>query len=216
MVIRFLDECVQRCLKTPYRYIEDMYALFTATPGETPDRLDACPSPLLLTVLEQLDAKVGNKSLSPSGTLALASFLRKLMFRLTGKMVDLKGLRVVVDKVDVVLSRERLWDGNGDEVVRGAVRTEVGLMSGCLGVPPKRVFGMEGGSERVDAFLGQVEGMQIRESFLSPRIPIWFEYFYSHVKNAANQCSFRANRLASSRQSTIESLPGKEAGRSNL
>lgn len=84
---------------------------------------------------------------------------------MTGKMVDLRALRVVVGKVDVVLSRERLWDGSGDEVVRGAVRREVGLMSGCLGVPPKQVFGME--SQSVDAFLRQVEGMQIRESFLS-------------------------------------------------
>ena len=51
-------------------------------------------------------------------------------------MVDSKASKVVMDKVDVVFSQERLWDGSGDEVVRRKVRRKVGLVRECLGVLP--------------------------------------------------------------------------------
>ncbi|EDQ99984.1 uncharacterized protein LACBIDRAFT_315004 [Laccaria bicolor S238N-H82] len=83
VVIRFLDECVQWCLKTPCCYIEDMYALFTATPGEIPDRLDTCPSPL-----------------SPSQVRLLASQISKF---------HAPAIRDLVEHLDP--EQSKIWDG---------------------------------------------------------------------------------------------------------
>lgn len=57
-------------------------------------------SPLLMTVLEQLDAKLTGKLLEPSDALAITSFIRKLVFKLLSKQQNLDFLRAVVDKVD--------------------------------------------------------------------------------------------------------------------
>ncbi|KAJ7175823.1 ribosome 60S biogenesis N-terminal-domain-containing protein [Mycena filopes] len=63
--------------RTPYQYIESMQAARgSETQKLTPEEL---PSPLIMTVLEQLAAKIGSSKVSPSEVLALATFLRKLM-----------------------------------------------------------------------------------------------------------------------------------------
>ncbi|KAG2014276.1 hypothetical protein CC2G_011109 [Coprinopsis cinerea AmutBmut pab1-1] len=98
-VIAFLDECVQRCLKAPYKYIEEMesFANADSTVMDVDSTSDSTrlspsttgsvstPSPLLCTVVEQLAAKVRAKLLSPSDLLAITTFLRKLLFALLGR-----------------------------------------------------------------------------------------------------------------------------------
>ncbi|KAL1732959.1 ribosome 60S biogenesis N-terminal-domain-containing protein [Schizophyllum commune] len=116
-VVCFLDDCVQRCLKTPYRYMDDLRAL---APAEAADEL---PSPLLATVLEQAKHKVP--------TAALAVFVRRLL--LTLSTTSLRAplvLRVVQERLDEIWSEERL--AKEGEVVSKAVRREVGAMKACL------------------------------------------------------------------------------------
>ncbi|KAG6828136.1 hypothetical protein H0H92_009090 [Tricholoma furcatifolium] len=111
-VITFLDDCVLRCLKTPYRYIEDLDALENLTDGHSQprtERVEPLPSPLLMTVLEQLEIKVSKKILSASDVLGLASFVRKLMFRLSSKQQDLGFLRAAFDKFDKMLHIDKLF-----------------------------------------------------------------------------------------------------------
>ncbi|EAU82375.1 hypothetical protein CC1G_06685 [Coprinopsis cinerea okayama7 len=98
-VIAFLDECVQRCLKAPYKYIEEMESFAnadstamdvdstsdSARPSPSTTASISTPSPLLCTVVEQLAAKVRAKLLSPSDLLAITTFLRKLLFALLGR-----------------------------------------------------------------------------------------------------------------------------------
>lgn len=50
-VLNFWDECMQRCLKTPYRYAERARALVAQTLPNAPE--EACPSPLLMVLMEQ-------------------------------------------------------------------------------------------------------------------------------------------------------------------
>ncbi|KAG6810207.1 hypothetical protein H0H92_012898 [Tricholoma furcatifolium] len=94
-VITFLDDCVLRCLKTLYRYIEDLDALENLRDGPSQrrtERVEPLPNPLLvMTVLGQLKIKVSKKIVSGSDVLALASFVRKLM-RLSSKQQDLRFL----------------------------------------------------------------------------------------------------------------------------
>ncbi|KAF8219132.1 hypothetical protein L208DRAFT_1448990 [Tricholoma matsutake] len=128
-VITFLDECIQRCLKTPYRYLEELYAISKTTDSDN-QGIDACPSPLLLTVLEQLSVKVEKKSLSPSDVLALTTFMRKLVLRLMTKLQSLKILLAVAAKVDDMLSVDRLFTDY--PIVTSAIRREVALLWACL------------------------------------------------------------------------------------
>ncbi|GLB33183.1 hypothetical protein LshimejAT787_0100680 [Lyophyllum shimeji] len=95
-VIAFLDDCVQRCMKTPIG--TSRTSIRSRMPTRRPRRRGQirCPAqPLLMTVLEQLEVKVAKRLLTASDVLALASFFRKLVFRLAGKQQDLAFLNVV-------------------------------------------------------------------------------------------------------------------------
>jgi nucleolar pre-ribosomal-associated protein 1 len=164
-IIAFLDDCVQRCMKAPYRYIEELYSLSNydnqhPTEGLA-ERLDVYPSPLLMTVLEQLDVKVGKKMLSASDVLALASFLRKLVFRLTSKQQGLRFLTSVLTKVDGILHPTRLFSQYS--VVTAAIRREVSLLRTCLEGPQPPSAESNHPIQEVQDFLYQVEKIPIRE-----------------------------------------------------
>ncbi|KAF9558394.1 hypothetical protein CPC08DRAFT_639060 [Agrocybe pediades] len=109
-VIAFIDDCVQRCLKTPYRYVEALHALdgSSSTTAESSAQLQMYPSPLIMTVIEQLDAKTKNKSLSASHVLAIVSYVRKLVFNLTTKTTDLNFLRKYADKLYSIVLEDQL------------------------------------------------------------------------------------------------------------
>ena len=64
VLLTFLDDSIRRCLKTPYKYLEDSLHFVPSSSGEPISPKEA-PSPLLVTLLEQLAAKVKAKLLSP-------------------------------------------------------------------------------------------------------------------------------------------------------
>ncbi|KAJ6508841.1 ribosome 60S biogenesis N-terminal-domain-containing protein [Mycena sanguinolenta] len=126
-VISFLDDCIQRCLRTPYKYIEDLQAQHGAgTQKPTPDNL---PSPLVMAVLEQLSAKMASKQASPSNVFALAMFLRRLVLRLSSVQRDLVFLKHIAAKVDETLGPHppSQWP-----VVSNAIRREMKIMRSYL------------------------------------------------------------------------------------
>jgi len=126
-VITFLDDCVQRCLKTPYRYLEDARSLAQTLTSNA----ESEPSPLLMTLVEQLDAKVGNKLLIPSHTLGITSFIRKLLFYLSSKQLDLQFLRAVAVRIDEIFSPPaHLFEGF--PIYSGAIRREVSMLHDSL------------------------------------------------------------------------------------
>src|ERR1700761_2954748 len=126
-VISFVDDCLQRCLKAPYRYFEDMQALYR--PEAPKSEFDGLPGPLIMTVLEQLPA---NKRISPSDAFALATFLRKLVLRLSGVQRDLSFLHRIAAKIDDIFHPEALF--NDSPLISQAIRREVRIMRNYL--PP--------------------------------------------------------------------------------
>jgi nucleolar pre-ribosomal-associated protein 1 len=56
-----------------------------------------------MTIIEQLDAKVANKLLIPSHVLGITSFIRKLLFYLSSKQLDLQFLHAVAGRIDEIL-----------------------------------------------------------------------------------------------------------------
>ena len=161
-VIAFLDDCLQRCLKTPYRYIEELYGYNNTTDSDN-QGLDVYPSPLLMTVLEQFSIKVEKKSLSPSDVLALATFVRKLVVGLMSKSQDIDILFTVAGKLDDMLSVDRLFASY--PVVTAAIRREVAMLRISLQptVDPPRPSGLA--SREVRDFLTQVEQVPVRKYF---------------------------------------------------
>ena len=168
-VISFLDDCVQRCLKTPYRYLEEIRSLsqktLTSNPEFEPEyQLQIYPSALLMTIVEQLDAKVANKLLIPSHVLGITSFIRKLLFYLSSKQLDLQFLHAVAGRIDEILRPERLFF-QSFPIFSGAIRREVGMLHASLAFQcPSPNDSAINSNPEVQAYLDRAEQVPIRES----------------------------------------------------
>jgi nucleolar pre-ribosomal-associated protein 1 len=171
-VITFLDDCMQRCLKTPYRYVDDMNDLKKRNTENVPDksdrpveRLDSYLSPLLMTLLEQLGAKISHELLSISDILALATFTRRLLFRLITKQRDLTFLRSFTDRIDGCLRLDAA--AFPYLTVVAAIRREVSIMHYCLDVT--RASPASHGDSNITSltFLNDTENLQPRQSSFS-------------------------------------------------
>lgn len=165
-VIIILDDCVQRCLKTPYRYLEDVRSLAQTLTLNTESQpnypFEVYPSSLLMTIVEQLDAKVANKLLIPSQVLGITSFIRKLLFYLTSKQLDLKFLHAVAVKIDAILRPERLFERF--PIFSGAIRREVCMLHASLAFQrPSSNGSTIKSSTEVQAYLDRAEQMPIRK-----------------------------------------------------
>ncbi|KAF8905722.1 ribosome 60S biogenesis N-terminal-domain-containing protein [Gymnopilus junonius] len=92
------------------------------------------PSPLLMTLLEQLEAKTktahAHASLPASHLVGIAVYMRKLIFNLAGKTPGaLEVLRAVVDRLDGALSSDRLSGYEEKEKEKG-VKLDVRITFG--------------------------------------------------------------------------------------
>ncbi len=165
-VITFLDECVQRCLQTPYRYVEALRSLALSTAssnGYDPDplgRVDEFPSPLFMTLLEQLEAKVKNKLLAPACLVGVATFIGTLTFYLSSKTKDLGILKVYADQVDAVLSQDV-----HARVVNIAIRKKLTILRCSLKFKTCQKLDEMSENEELQIWLLQIEGVPIRTGF---------------------------------------------------
>jgi len=132
-VISFIDDCVQRCLKTPYRYIEALQLLRKTSANVKPEPsecLEMHPSPLLMALLEQLEAKINNKSFKPADVIAIVSYVRKLLFKLASKTMDLDLLRTIAERVCITLKEENLPQSS--PILLVTVRRELEILTMSL------------------------------------------------------------------------------------
>ena len=167
-VISFIDDCVQRCQKTPYRYVEAMQLLRKTSVNVKPElfeRLEMYPSPLLMTLLEQLEAKINNQSLTPADVIAIASYIRKLLFNLASKTMDLHLLRTIGDRICVILEEDKLPQ---DSVLLVAVKRELEILTTSLSFPmlasnPAATTG----DETLRDYISKIEQAPVRKSCIS-------------------------------------------------
>nr|XP_019048954.1 hypothetical protein I302_02734 [Kwoniella bestiolae CBS 10118]OCF27884.1 hypothetical protein I302_02734 [Kwoniella bestiolae CBS 10118] len=102
-LLSFLDDCFRRATKTPYRYIEDSFAL-------VPDyfeysRLAEMISPVLMTILEQLNAKIMGQLISTEAAGVVLVYIRRIILGLVGKQKNLRFLFAIIDKLDEMLDK---------------------------------------------------------------------------------------------------------------
>ncbi|KAJ7590818.1 ribosome 60S biogenesis N-terminal-domain-containing protein [Mycena floridula] len=152
-VVIFLDDCIQRCLKTPYRYIEAM----EATKSTTEAAVDSIPSSLLMTVLEQLNIKVTNQLLTPSDVLALATFIRLLFLKLSTELSNLDILKTLADRILAVLDVDSLFPQYPH--IRAATRHEMQTIRRYLNLRPGAVDKPGPAGRDVADFIAEIEAI---------------------------------------------------------
>lgn len=178
-VVEFLDDCAQRCLKAAHRYLEQRDTMTLSSTKGVQEENTVLPndpeipcSPLLVTVLDQLGKKVSNNLLTPSDVLAITSFIRKLVFKLSTKQHNLDFLWAVTDQVDALVNPGLFPQYPS---ITTAIRGELAILRSSLGhlrSPP--VTPSVSTSAVVEIFLDRVEQVPIR------MCPICFdEIFFS-------------------------------------
>jgi len=163
-VITFLNECVQKCLRMPSKYVEALRSLAVAS---APNRPDDRPSPLLMTLLEHLQSRVNNTSTPPAHIVAITAFIGRLTFCLLGKN-DLGFLRAFVDKVENVLMQIPTLDEGqnpAEEMVATALKRELQIMRSGLTFNVTSDPELEIETEGAERWLAASEALSIRGFF---------------------------------------------------
>jgi nucleolar pre-ribosomal-associated protein 1 len=162
-VVKFLDDCIQLCLKTPYGYIEELCTSSSETTTANGYQLGGnALSPLLATVMEQIPSRIA-AGLGPSDTLSIVSFVRRLLVRLPGKMESL-GLLICFSERLASLPISEIAEENHINVAK-AVSQEITILKNhlaLLGDPAAPVLGLESPSFAVADFLDRIEGTSFR------------------------------------------------------
>lgn len=169
-VITFLDECVQKCMRMPSKYVEASRSLADASSPSSVDRLGERPSPLLMTLLEHLQSKVNNRSLQSAHIVAVIAFFGRLTFCLLCKN-DLGLLRAFVDKVENVLMQNSTLDEGqnpAEDMVATALKRELQIMRSGLAFNVTSELEMAVETERAQRWLAASEALSIRGFFYFP------------------------------------------------
>lgn len=89
-LLSFLDECVRRTLKTPHRYIEECAAVVPEL------SLRDVSSPLLMTMVEQLHAKLIGMHIATEAAAVVLNYLRRVIIGLLVKQAADSFIRVII------------------------------------------------------------------------------------------------------------------------
>jgi nucleolar pre-ribosomal-associated protein 1 len=172
IIVKFLDECFLRCAKTPYKYLEDLSAV-VPSPSYSELSVDSIvkrpelfPTPVLMTVLEQLSVLV-KQNPSPSDLYSLSVFIRHLIFRLAQKTQSLRFVQVVTERVDAIFG-----DGilpNHPSITK-AVQREVRILRACLAGLENPPLGTSWTvTNQMQTFLAKIEGTPLGTLFDNSR-----------------------------------------------
>ncbi|KAG6331073.1 hypothetical protein ID866_8017 [Astraeus odoratus] len=170
-VVTFLDDCTQRCLKTPYRYMEAMSDLLQPNDAQSSDAVltnsgvGMFASPLLMAVVEQTLAKVNGRLLTPSDALSVFTFFRRLVVKLATKQEDIgyHALRIITQKLEEPVMGEDFFADYPS--IRNAIQRELSIAEASLdhfgsNSPPHRPED----DDTVGAFLNNIEKVPVPES----------------------------------------------------
>ncbi|TIB90209.1 hypothetical protein E3Q19_02816 [Wallemia mellicola] len=203
----FIDGCILRCVKTPYRYLEQIRSMLDSNVDIDIPAL--VPSPLVFTLLEQLNYQVSKKLLSDDNASELAAYVRNLIIGLAGKQPSIKGiiknlfewLQRICDNHDGVNTR------NQSSLIKHQIKgltKSLKKVAGLNGLErsdlPTRIYSLDPVSQNVFASL-QFDGSESvtnRFDLLVPHItqeslenPVSRDYikesalsYYSHARSA--------------------------------
>ncbi|KAH9007194.1 ribosome 60S biogenesis N-terminal-domain-containing protein [Lactarius hatsudake] len=165
-VINFLDDCIQLGLKMPYGYIEEVTVLSRGSTANN-DYQDGgnAPSPLLATIMEQVFARVSANLLHPLDVLAIVSFVRKLLVRLSGKQGSIVPLVHFSERLASLPFDDSLTEEHA--AVRRAAAREITTLKNYLLLlrDPTAITSPQGSSSSsVTDYLNRIENVPIPTS----------------------------------------------------
>jgi nucleolar pre-ribosomal-associated protein 1 len=136
---------------------------------------EAFASPLLMTVLEQVVAKVDGKLMTPSDTLAVFTFLRQLLVRLASKQGDegYGGLHAILHKLETSASGGQPFPDHSS--IGFGIRRELSIARVCLrhlGNDDCRHTSERSSDKTVADFLDRIEQIPVREFRFMKRLSI--------------------------------------------
>ena len=129
-LLSFVDDAFRRTTRTPYRYLEESMSL-------VPDHFSPAKpyemiSPVLMTMLEQLKAKLLGELLSTDAAGVVMGWLRRVILGMSGKMRNVIFLEAVTACVEATLEEAKMRGQS-----RGGLK---GVLEG-MKEDLKRVFG---------------------------------------------------------------------------
>lgn len=173
-VVKFLDDCIQLCLKTPYGYIEELCNFSSETTVANGYQLGGnALSPLLATVMEQFASRIA-AGLGPSDTLSIVSFARRLLVRLSGKMESL-GILICLSEKLVSLRISEVLEEDHINVAK-AVAQEITILKNhlmLLGDPAAPIPVLESPSSAVADLLDRIEDTSLRTTLCFSPYPLY-------------------------------------------
>ena len=105
-LLGFIDDCVRRCMKTPYRYIEESASLAAKHPVNI-DR-SSWSSPLLFAMFEQFQAKLAGHHIAADAAEVVLVYLRNVILAMTAKQADPGFVRLLQARLQSCLSAAEL------------------------------------------------------------------------------------------------------------
>ncbi|EIW68969.1 hypothetical protein TREMEDRAFT_73980 [Tremella mesenterica DSM 1558] len=131
-LLSFFDDCVRRCTKTPYRYIDDLNAFLPDYFSW--DKPAEMPSPLLMTLLEQLKAKVMGQHISTEAAGVVMNYLGRILLCMWGKQKDGFFISAVVERLEaIVIEAKQAGQARaGLEDVVGRIRKDMNVIQGSM------------------------------------------------------------------------------------
>lgn len=100
-LLSFLDDCVRRALKTPHRYIEEGAAVIPSlSPREA-------ASPLLMTIVEQLHAKILGMHIATEAAAVVLNYLRRVLLGLLGKQAGAEFVRAIIVRLSATIKEAK-------------------------------------------------------------------------------------------------------------
>jgi hypothetical protein len=101
-LLGFIDDCIRRCMKTPYRYIEEVSAL--ASQHQIEVKQSTLPSPLLFTMLEQFQAKLAGHHIASDAAEVIITYLRQIILSMASKQHDFAVIALLEEKLRACLT----------------------------------------------------------------------------------------------------------------
>lgn len=129
----FFEDCLLRCLKTPYKYVEESMAVCAECNNDDLD-VPYVPSnglsPLLFTILEQLRLKISGSHIKAEDCYPVFLFLRRFVILSTSKQPDMRYARRLAGTLAdiVVVFADRVDEAGMFE----AVVKEARILRACL------------------------------------------------------------------------------------
>ncbi|TXT07482.1 hypothetical protein VHUM_03202 [Vanrija humicola] len=122
-LLSFLDDCVRRATKAPHKYIEEAAAVVPNLSGQE------VASPLLLTMCEQLHAKLMGLHIATEAAAVVINYLRRVVIGLLGKQGSKDFVAAIIGRIGATVQSAK--DAGQP---RHGLAEIVGLMSSDLDV----------------------------------------------------------------------------------